>query len=182
MSSEQVINSVSKAVAVLSLFAYEGRSLGITEISNKLSLQKANVYKIVKTLEHSGWLAQERETSKYRSGVSFLRAASAVLSHYDERDIYIGEMQTVSDAINEDVVLCAIIDGDLGWCLERVGSENSLVISTRRNDKVTLNRGASGKIMLAYQNEDFIKKEYYANRQYLCPTFEEYAEDLKKIR
>lgn len=180
--SEVQVNSAAKAVSIMNLFAYEGKTLGITEISNKLSLQKANVYKLVKTLEHLGWLEQESESNKYRIGISFLHTAGTALSHSDDRQSYLEEMQNISETINEDVVLCTIINDELGWCLERVGSENSLVISTKRNDRVILNRGASGKSMLAYQSEEFIRREYDANRQYLHKSLEEFMADLKEIR
>lgn len=180
--AETQVNSVLKAISIMNLFAYEGKTLGITEISHKLSLQKANVYKIVKTLERLGWLEQELETNRYRIGIGFLRAAGAALSHSDDRQSYLEEMQNISETINEDVVLCTIINDEFGWCLERVGSENSLVISTRRNDRVILNRGASGKIMLAYQSEEFIQREYNANQQYLHKSLEEFLADLREIR
>lgn len=182
MTSEMIVNSVSKAISIMNLFACEKKSLGITEISNRLSLQKANVYKIVKTLEHAGWIAQERETNKYHIGIEFLHVAGGALVCSDERESYLEEMQNISETINEDVVLCTIINSEIGWCLERVGSENSLVISTKRNDKVVLNRGASGKVMLAYQDEKFIEKEYSQNHQYLHQSLEEFKDNLKKIR
>lgn len=61
-SSSPYVNSVLHAVRILELYAAQRReSLSLTGISRALSLHKTTVYRILRTLQHAGWIEQSEK-------------------------------------------------------------------------------------------------------------------------
>lgn len=63
------IQSVQRALDILTLFSAETPRLGITEISKAMSLPKPTAHGLVKTLLTEGFLVQDSETRKYSLGL-----------------------------------------------------------------------------------------------------------------
>jgi IclR family transcriptional regulator, KDG regulon repressor len=62
------IQSVSRALNILSLFTYEQPRLGVTEISRAMGLAKPTVHGLIQTMVESEFLSQDPETRKYCLG------------------------------------------------------------------------------------------------------------------
>ncbi len=67
--SQMSVQSVRKAIDILSLFSHTRPQLGITEISKDIGLPKATVHGIVKTLVQQGFLTQDAATNRYSLGL-----------------------------------------------------------------------------------------------------------------
>lgn len=63
------IQSVQRAITILTLFSPECPRLGITEISKLMKLPKPTVHGLVQTLIEEGFLVQDKETRKYSLGL-----------------------------------------------------------------------------------------------------------------
>ncbi len=66
---DNIIQSVHRAVQILSLFSCSKPRLGISEMSRALDLRKATVQGLVRTLARDGFLQQDQETRKYQLGL-----------------------------------------------------------------------------------------------------------------
>ncbi len=64
-----MIQSIQRAIRILSLFSLSKPRLGISEISRTLDLHKATVQNLVQTLAREGFLRQDKETRKYQLGL-----------------------------------------------------------------------------------------------------------------
>jgi IclR family transcriptional regulator, KDG regulon repressor len=64
-----IIQSVSRALSILSLFSPTTTHLGITEIGKLLGLKNQTVHGLVRTLVFDGFLAQDDKTKKYCLGI-----------------------------------------------------------------------------------------------------------------
>jgi DNA-binding IclR family transcriptional regulator len=62
------IQSVARALKILSLFSYEHPRLGITEISRTMELPKPTVHGLIQTMVSFEFLSQDEETRKYALG------------------------------------------------------------------------------------------------------------------
>jgi IclR family KDG regulon transcriptional repressor len=69
MKSETGIQSVNRAMSLLSLFTHHSPNWGITEMSKALNLPKGTVHGFVRTLLKLGFLQQNPETRKYYLGL-----------------------------------------------------------------------------------------------------------------
>jgi DNA-binding IclR family transcriptional regulator len=62
------IQSIDRALQILSLFSYSHPRIGVVELSRALGLAKGTVHNIVATLESGGFLEKDKETRKYVLG------------------------------------------------------------------------------------------------------------------
>ncbi len=63
------VQSVERALKILSLFSHRRPVLGIAEISRIMDLPKATVHGLTRTLLEQGFLAQDEQSRKYRLGL-----------------------------------------------------------------------------------------------------------------
>ncbi len=68
---EYAIQTVSNALALLEAFASE-EELGVTELALRLDLHKNNVFRLLATLEQSGYVEQCSRSERYRLGARCL--------------------------------------------------------------------------------------------------------------
>ncbi|MEJ2167979.1 MAG: IclR family transcriptional regulator [Desulfobacterales bacterium] len=73
------VQSVHRAIDILSLFSISRPRLGVTEISELLGLSKPTVHGLVRTLAERGFLQQDVETRKYMLGLKIYELG-AILS------------------------------------------------------------------------------------------------------
>lgn len=64
-----MVQSVDRAMKILTLFSLDRSRLGISEISRVLQLHKATVQNLVRSLHDGGFLQQDPETRKYQLGL-----------------------------------------------------------------------------------------------------------------
>lgn len=63
------IQSVKRAITILTLFTPEKPRLGITDISRQMNLPKPTIHGLVQTLIEQDFLIQDKETRKYSLGL-----------------------------------------------------------------------------------------------------------------
>jgi len=63
------IQSVDRALDILTLFSMERPLLGLTEISRYLRIAKPTAYGLIATLKNRGFLLQDPQTRKYQLGI-----------------------------------------------------------------------------------------------------------------
>src|SRR5512139_3686324 len=68
-----LIQSVSHAFDILESFTKAEDELGVTELSKRLGLHKNNVFRLLATLEHRGYIEQNKSTENYRLGPKTLQ-------------------------------------------------------------------------------------------------------------
>ncbi len=151
------VSSVIHATKILEYYAAQREEyLSLTEISNALHMHKTTVYRILRTLQSVGWIEQSSANGRYRLGTGILLVASAVSVHRTTRSLIAEEMRKLSELHNETVVLSAL-RGNIGICVDMVKSHHSLSISPENGYIVPLERGATGKTLLASQPPDVIR-------------------------
>ncbi|WP_300667145.1 IclR family transcriptional regulator [Desulfoluna sp.] len=75
------IQSVKRALDILSLFTPSRPVLGITEMAGFMGLPKPTVHGLVQTLADEGFLSQSDETRKYSLGLRVYELGTCVTSH-----------------------------------------------------------------------------------------------------
>ena len=92
------INSIIRATNILELYnKLDVEYLGLAEISKELDLHKTTVFRVVKTLEHQGWLRQEAPNGKYRLSSKLITLASAMTHSTSVDDLILQEMRDLRD-------------------------------------------------------------------------------------
>lgn len=80
-----MIQSVSHALDILESFTKTEDELGVTELSKRLGLHKNNVFRLLATLEHRGYIEQNKATENYRLGPKTLQIGSIFIEQRECR-------------------------------------------------------------------------------------------------
>src|SRR5512146_3183661 len=79
------IQSVSHALDILESFTKTEDELGVTELSKRLNLHKNNVFRLLATLEHRGYIEQNAATENDRLGPKTLQIGSIFIEQLESR-------------------------------------------------------------------------------------------------
>src|SRR5690554_6406721 len=94
------VRAVERALDILLCFT-DSTDLGLMEITNKVSLHKSTVHRLLASLEGKGFVIRDPYTEKYKLGFRIWEL-SANLSHtYDPAIVLLPDMERLRDALGE---------------------------------------------------------------------------------
>ncbi|MBP7278591.1 MAG: IclR family transcriptional regulator [Sedimentibacter sp.] len=175
------VQSIDRAVAILDCFSEEKKELKLSEISERLGLNKSTVHGIISTLKYHGFISQDEETQKYKLGIRFVQFGDLVINSMNIRNAAVPVIDAVCEKI-EETVHVAMLDGlDVVW-IEKRECTKSIKTSTKIGARLPAYTTADGKIIICYQNKDKIKN-YLPKRipQYTNNTITNKSEFIKKL-
>lgn len=180
MSGEvESVKSVERAMAILNCFSLENPELGITELSKKLNVSKSTIHRLITSMQKHGFITQDKTTQRYKLGFGFLRLSEIVLKNLDIRQIALPILQNLRNKTRETVGL-NIISNYSRVCIEKAESFKDLRWFIELGQPLPLYAGASGKTLLAFQDEEFI--EEVLNKSIIKPLTEKTVTDKELIR
>jgi DNA-binding IclR family transcriptional regulator len=146
----RVVNTLlESAFAVVECLAAEARSMRLSEIADRLGLQKSGTHRIVSALAGLGWVEQDTETERYQLTFKLAALGQGFLAGTRILDV----CQPVLDRVaqeSRELVRLAIVDNDeLTTIAHAQGAQGSLVCQSRVFPKLPLHVTASGKVWLA---------------------------------
>ncbi|NLE05606.1 MAG: IclR family transcriptional regulator [Crenarchaeota archaeon] len=121
------VKSLAKAIDVLECFLNHGAELGVSEISQALSIHKSTVHNILNTFMHKGYLTQDKKTGKYSLSVKLLQYSYIINNHIGLEKILTPFIKSIANQLNlmvylgipyHDEVLyiaCAFPENYAGW-------------------------------------------------------------------
>lgn len=143
--------SVLKALKLLDYFI-DQTDLSLGELAKAANLPKPTVYRLVSSLEASGFLVKVKKSEqdvRYRLGLKLLELGNLVSERLELRQIALPHMQTLCDQINE-VVHLVVRDGHEAVYIEKVESNQAVRLYTRVGRRSPLYVGSGPKLLLAY--------------------------------
>ena len=156
-SADANVRVVERVLQILNCFSKEQLNLSLTQISSQLGLPPSTTSRIVATLENYGYLARDEDTQKYYLGPSIARLGTLCYTQMDFRRIAVPYMIELREQFNESVGLYIASKG-YRVCIERIESTHPLKRILNIGDRLPLTRGASGRLLLAYQPREVIEK------------------------
>lgn len=143
-----LVQSVDRALVLLDLLAGGTSSRGISEVARATRLSKTAVFRLVRTLERHGYVAQT-EDRRYALGTKPLELASVVLRRFEVRQVARSTMLTLAERTGESVVLTAPSrDGVI--CLDTIDGPQIIRASFQVGRITPWHAGAAGKLHLAF--------------------------------
>lgn len=142
------VRAVERALDILMCFA-DATDLGLMEISQKVSLHKSTVHRLLASLEGKGFVMRDARTDRYRLGYRIWEL-SANLSHSDDPAIVLlPEMEKLRDALGETISLY-VRDGHERIRIQAVQSNQTIRRVASVGVRLPLHVGASSKILIAH--------------------------------
>ena len=154
--------------------------LGISEMSKKLELPKATIYRILITLIKSGFVEKDEKNDKYKLGTIYIKYADKVKSQIEIHNICEPYMEELAKIIGETVNL-AVSRENSALNLKRVEGEATALVS-KLIAIAPYYCSSVGKILLSYKNDEEIE-EYFKEieiKKRTIKTLESYKDFLKE--
>jgi DNA-binding IclR family transcriptional regulator len=142
-----VINSVLKAIDILSLFTPTAPRLSLTEISASLELPKSTAHNLLNTLLSRGFI-EKTSDDRYALGKAVVALTQAVRVNVELRDRAAPLIRELADVCRESVYL-TVRDGDCCLYIYAVESPRRLMARTAIGERVELHCTALGKAILS---------------------------------
>lgn len=152
MGDVKGVEAVDRALEILGCFMNEAPSLSLAELAKRTGFYKSTILRLAVSLESHGYLIRE-ETGRYRLGPTTWRLGALYHGSYDLAEIIRPELRRLSEATNETASFY-IREGRSRICLFRSEPARAIRHSIVEGTRLTLDRGASGKILLAFSQGD----------------------------
>lgn len=167
---EYDVPAARKAISLIELLCESIKPLGISEISQRLDLNKNMVFRLVRTLTELGWIvADGEESQKYRMTLLPFQHASKPVNRMSVRLAALEPLRQLWETTQQSCYLC-ILDRRRSLCVEHFDATGALRIHGSVGGRYYLNATAPGKIMLAYDQTDLLQQLTKADLPQLTPN------------
>lgn len=143
----QTINSLSRGLMILDLI-HEHGTIGVTELSKLIGVNKSSAYRLLKTLEENGYVEQVAEGGKYALGLKLCKFREKVLDRYAIRAIAHPYLEELTRLTNEAAGL-SVRKGDTIYLIDCFSSPQYLGVILQVGDNEEMHSTAHGKTMFA---------------------------------
>jgi IclR family acetate operon transcriptional repressor len=139
---------LDRAVKIMNLVTAENADLGIREISRRTGIHSATVHRLVATLQASGLLQQDPDTSLYRIGPLAFRWGTAFLNRAALREVATPHMARLRDQFDETIAL-SLQTGIQRVYMEQIESKRGVRTTIQVGSPYDLFDGAAGIALLS---------------------------------
>ncbi len=143
------VRAVTRAMDVLRCFSVERPQLSVAELGRQLQLSRPTLYRLLATLEKSGFVRAEGEPLRFRLGPAIGPLAQVWSSNLNLPQIAAPILEELRRDAEETVALL-VPRGDQRLCVAELPGPHGLTVVRGIGSTAPLNRGASGKAILAY--------------------------------
>ena len=184
--NRRLIQSISRASDILTIFVNERKPLGITEFANRLHLPKTTIQSIVQTLEALGYLEKDPSLQKYRLGPMVFQLGMKYATNMDLVTIGRVWAERLCFQFRQPVNIGMLV-GDRVVIVMRVEPENRFMTYPQAGSVIPIHTTCIGKMLFAFlerSKADPILDNYTFDR--LTPNSitdpEEFSRELAKVR
>ncbi|MER3125308.1 IclR family transcriptional regulator [Bacillus pumilus] len=175
---ESGLRTVQRALDILSCFSEERQELTLTDISKEMNLAMSTTTRLLKALEMNHFVEKNQETMKYRLGQRLYLLGYIAGKSIKLRELAKPLMYTLRDETKETVNLY-VLDHKSRVCIEQAEGLQSIRHLVKIGEKLPLYAGAGGKVLLAFQSEEFQQQVFASEADHM--TMEEWRKECRYI-
>ena len=155
------VTAVTRALMLMEAFNVGEPILALAELSRRTGMHKTTVLRLARTLAQSGYMVQ-REDGAWRLGPATGWLGARYQAGFDVNNVVEPALRQLSIATGESASFYAR-EGDIRACISRVEGPQAVRHHVRIGERLPLDKGAPGKVILAFMGEK--GKEYERIRQ-----------------
>lgn len=140
--------AVDRAISVLAAFRPGDKALSVTQLAERTRLYKSTVLRLLASLAH-GHLVRKTPDGLWALGAEVARLAGIYSASFSLEEMLLPEMRALVERTQESVAF-HVRQGDQRLVLLRVDSPQLLRDHVRAGDVLPLDRGAGGRVLMAY--------------------------------
>lgn len=153
-----MIQSLLRSLELLELLKEASHKFTIAELSEKTGLPPSTVHRILQTFCTKRYVIRDEHAHTYQLGPALISLGRAAANNVRMQEAALPILKNLSYVTREDSYLIIQV-GDKGLVLDKVDGPNHLKVVEEFGYEMDLHCGAIRKVLLAYQDEDYIK--YY---------------------
>jgi IclR family acetate operon transcriptional repressor len=173
------VRAVDRALEILMAFTAADYELSAGELLKRVDLSRPTLYRLLYTLEQSGFLISVGEPQKFRLGPSVAHLAHVWTSSLDLVDVARPILRKIWEQTAETVALF-VPQGAYRTCIAELPSTQPLSFKRGVGYRERIVLGASGRAILANANISATELEEYA--QGTSVDLSNYPKELELIR
>jgi len=152
-----LIQSVSHALDILESFTKTEDELGVTELSKRLGLHKNNVFRLLATLEHRGYIEQNKVTENYQLGPKTLQIGVTFIEQRECRRQARPILESLMEATGETAVV-AVLRANKVIYMDSVETGKTVRAVSRVGAMLPAYCTAVGKAQLSFLSQEELEK------------------------
>lgn len=164
------VAAVERALSILLCFEEGDVALSLADVARRTELDKATALRLARTLAMSHFLSRTEDGS-WRLGPALVRLGAYYQAAFSLRDVIEPLLARLSRTTGESAAFY-VREGDSRICLFRHDSHQSIRHHVRVGTLLPLDRGAPGRLILAYSDEQGMPYAQIRDDGYYC-TFGE---------
>jgi len=150
--SPESVAAVLKVFAILNALG-ERAETGISDLSVRLAMPKATVYRFLQTMKTLGYVRQESDSERYGLTMRMFELGAKALPFPELVELAKHHMQMLADATGETVHLGTLIDSEIIY-VHKVDSKHMLGMYSKIGRRAPLHCTAIGKVLMAWEHPE----------------------------
>ncbi len=142
------IEALTRGLEILALFSSESPSLSLTEIVAALELNKSTAFRVLSTLEVSGYLERDPATRRYRPGLKVLQLGFTALNGLEVGQVARPYLERLAQRVDETASL-GVLDGMRVMYVDRIRNRAIVGVVIGIGSHVPAHCTSLGKVLLA---------------------------------
>lgn len=151
------MQSVSRALAIISRLAEHDDGLGLTSLSKELGLATSTVHRLLTTLQHERFVRFNDAKGIWQIGIQAFIVGSRFLGARDIVDVARPHMEDLMEAAGETTNLATADQGEIVY-LAQVECRQLMRTLAKTGTRVAMHCSAVGKALLAHLPDDEVVK------------------------
>jgi DNA-binding IclR family transcriptional regulator len=182
--SKYLIPNISRALKTLEYLTTETAGASITQISEHFSYPKNSVFRIIKTLEHYGYV--EETNRKYQTTPRLLYLGYARMRHMGLIENSLDVMHALRDLVNETVMIGTLHINQV-VIIDQLPSLHYIKFTTEIGKRVNLHASSPGKAILAFlpkKEQQMLLDQVTFTRytDFTIPSKDAMLKEIKKVK
>ncbi len=148
--------TVGKALDILELLNEHG-SLGVSNISKELELDKSTIYRLVSTLRRRGYVDQDPESKKYSNTFKLFQMGNIEISRLGIREVAHPFLERLAEETRETINL-AVLAGKQVMYIDKIESSKTVKVDLGIGRTLPAYASSLGKVILANMSSEKVCK------------------------
>jgi DNA-binding IclR family transcriptional regulator len=160
--------AVDRALTILHSFSPSYPTQTLAQIAERTMLYKSTVLRLLASLEHAR-LIQHTTDGRYKLGSEVARLYGVYSTSFSLDTVVLPVMRELVRETRESASL-HVRQGDQRLCLFRIDSPQPIRDHIRAGDLLPLDRGAGGRVILAFSGEEGLLYDEIRTKKVLCQS------------
>ncbi|MBR1417803.1 MAG: IclR family transcriptional regulator [Synergistaceae bacterium] len=181
------IKSLGKALDILTCVGETYEGVSVTEVSDKLNINKATVSKMLSTMASRNFVRKDIHTRRYRLGYRLIELGSKLIEATDIRTEAYPYLKALEKQVNEVINLAVYDNGEIIY-VDKFEGSRPLRLHSSVGGRADLTCTSVGKVLMAFlpeQDQAYLKDTHKKIEQRTAKsikTWQEFARQCAKVR